>query len=94
MHLIQLAPTSTGLVKVIPQAPFQKETIPFQWATFQNNGTNSMRVGDVTTSSTKGILLKSGGALTFGTALSYGQDLNEWYVYITSGDTCDIIYQE
>jgi hypothetical protein len=94
MHLIQLSPASTGLVKVIPQAPIQKETVPFQWSTFQNNGTNSMRVGDVTTSSTKGILLQAGGALTFGPALSYGQDLNEWYVYITSGDKCDIMYQE
>ena len=94
MQLLQLAPSATGTAKVIPQAPVIKETVPFQWATFQNNGSNAMRVGDATTSSTKGLLLQAGGALTFGPSLHEGQDLNQWYVYIVSGDKCDIMFQE
>ena len=59
-----------------------------------NSATNNMRVGDATTSSTKGILISPTGSLTFGPAQHEGQNLNEWYVYIVSGDKCDIMYQE
>jgi hypothetical protein len=94
MHLIQLAPSATGAVPVIAQAPSVPATVPFQWVTVQNNGTHSMRVGDGQTSSTKGILLQPGGAMTFGPQQHAGQDLNEWFVYITANDVCDIMFQE
>jgi hypothetical protein len=94
MQLLQLAPSSTGTVPVAPRYNVLVPTIPFQWATFQNNGTNSMRIGDSSTSSTRGILLPPTAALTFGPAQHEGQNLNEWFVYIVSGDKCDIMFQE
>lgn len=95
MHIIQLAPAATGTVPVLVRsAAIVTPTMPFQWATFQNNGTNDMRIGDAATDATHGILLSSGGAFTFGPAQHEGQNLNEWYVYIVTGDVCDIIYQE
>lgn len=94
MHLLQLSPSATGTVPAVNRTTILVPTVPFQWVTFQNNGSNDMRVGDATTSSTKGIVLVAGGTLTFGPALHEGQDLNEWFVYIVDGDTCDILYQE
>lgn len=96
MQLIQLAPSATGTVPVLARSgSIFTPTVPFQWVTFQNNSaTNNMRVGDATTSSTKGILISPTGSLTFGPAQHEGQNLNEWYVYIVSGDKCDIMYQE
>jgi hypothetical protein len=94
MHLIQLAPSSTGTIPAVARTTTIQPTVPFQWVTFQNNGTNAIRVGDSSTTSTKGINLTPGGAFTFGPAQHEGQDLNEWFVYIVSGDKCDIMYQE
>ena len=79
---------------MLPRSIELTPTGPFQWATFQNNGSNNMRIGDVNTSSTKGILLSAGGSITFGPAQHEGQNLNEWFVYIVSGDKCDIMFQE
>jgi len=94
MQLIQLAPSSTGTIPAVARTTVIIPTVPFQWVTFQNNGSNPMRVGDSTASSTKGINLAAGGSLTFGPAQHEGQNLNEWFVYIVSGDKCDIMYQE
>ena len=95
MHLLQLVPAATGTTPVLPRTGSTiPPTVPFQWATFQNNGTNSMRIGDASTSATVGILLTATSSLTFGPAQHEGQNLNEWYIYIVSGDKCDIIYQE
>lgn len=94
MHNLQLAPAATGTVPAVKRTTVIIPTVPFQWATFQNNGSNNMRVGDSATDSTHGLLLSAGGALTFGPAQHEGQNLNEWFVYIVSGDVCDIMYQE
>lgn len=94
MQLLQLAPSSTGTVPVLARTTEIMPTVPFQWVTVQNNGSNSMRIGDSSTSSTKGILLLAGGALTFGPAQHEGQNLNEWFAYIVSGDKLDIMFQE
>jgi hypothetical protein len=94
MHILQLAPSASGTVPVLARTTVIIPTVPFQWATYQNNGTNEMRIGDSSTDSTHGIVLFAGGALTFGPAQHEGQNLNEWFVYIVSGDICDIIYQE
>lgn len=94
MQLLQLAPSSTGTVPVASRQNVRIPTIPFQWVTVQNNGSNNMRVGDSSTSLTKGILLPPSSALTFGPAQHEGQNLNEWFVYIVSGDKCDIMFQE
>ena len=94
MQLLQLAPSSTGVVPIIPRSTEFMPTVPFQWVTLQNNGANPMRFGDSSTSSTRGININPGGALTFGPAQHEGQNLNEWFAYIVSGDKCDIMYQE
>lgn len=94
MQLLQLAPSSTGKVPFLARSTQFTPTVPFQWVTVQNNGSNNMRFGDSTTSSTRGILLYPGGYLTFGPAQHEGQNLNEWFAYIVSGDVCDIMFQE
>ena len=53
-----------------------------------------MHVGDAATDSTHGLILSPSSALTFGPAQHEGQNLNEWFVYIVSGDVCDVMYQE
>ena len=94
MQLLQITATATGTIPVIPRTTEIMPTVPFQWVTVQNNGSNNMRFGDASTSSTKGILLPSGGALTFGPAQHEGQNLNEWFIYIVNADVCDIMFQE
>jgi hypothetical protein len=95
MQLLQLAPAATGTTPVLARsASIFTPTVPFQWVTVQNNGTNPMRVGDATATATRGILLPPTSSITFGPAQHEGQNLNEWYVYIVSGDKCDIMYQE
>lgn len=60
----------------------------------QNNATHTMRVGDSTTSSTKGVLLASGSpggsiTVTSSAAQSTGIDLSDWWVNGTNGDVLD-----
>lgn len=61
---------------------------------FENNATHSMRIGDSTTTSSKGIVLASGspgGSWTV-TSPYPGQalDLSDWYVAGTASDVLDV----
>jgi hypothetical protein len=94
MQLLQIVASATGTIPIIARTTEIMPTVPFQWVTVQNNGSNNMRFGDASTSSTKGILIAAGGSLTFGPAQHEGQNLNEWYIYIANTDTCDIMFQE
>jgi hypothetical protein len=94
MQLLQVTATATGAIPIIPRTTNLMPTVPFQWVTVQNNGSNNMRFGDSSTSSTKGIIVTPGAAYTFGPAQHEGQNLNEWFVYIVSGDKCDVMFQE
>ena len=64
----------------------------FQYVVFQNNSGHNIRLGDSTVSSTKGILLNSGGSETIPLAMTYSGTLNEWWVNGTAADLLDILY--
>lgn len=62
-------------------------------AMFQNNGSNAMRLGDSTTTTTKGAnLVASGGTLNSGPLMVQQVDLSQWYVAGTQNDVLDVIY--
>lgn len=92
MYLIQLTITATNTPqRVIPAAVVPDRIAPFQQFVPQNNGSNDMRIGDSTVSSTRGIRLSPGGSLSAAPALSYSGDLNEFWVNGTAGDVLDIM---
>ncbi len=69
--------------------------IPVRQVTFQNNAANTMRIGDSTVSSTKGIQLafgNPGGSATMGTLDAYNTDLSEWWVFGTNAQLLDVLY--
>lgn len=70
---------------------------PCRQVIVQNNAAHSMRVGDSTVSSTKGVFLSTvagggGGSLNFGAMIFYGVNLMDLYVFGTQNDVVDVIY--
>jgi hypothetical protein len=59
--------------------------------TFQNNGTLSMRIGDNTVTSARGILLFATGSFTISSS-DNRIPLFSFFVVGTAGDTMDILY--
>lgn len=96
MFLLQVTITSTNVPQ--PITPVQRagiaNGISFQNLTFQNNGSHDMRIGDSSVSSTKGIKLSTGGALTNLIAIQYAGTLNDWWVNGTAADVLDILVNE
>ncbi len=67
----------------------------FQQLLIQNNSAAVIRIGDSTVSATRGISIASGGGLfDFGSFVDYATELNEWFVFGTSGDVVDIMFQQ
>jgi hypothetical protein len=61
----------------------------------QNNSGHVMRVGDVTVSATRGIVIASGapgGSDNLGAFINYGTYISDWYVFGTTGDVVDFLY--
>ncbi len=61
----------------------------------QNNAAHVCRVGDVNTSSTRGIQLASGspgGSTTLQHVVAYDSDLSQWYVAGTAADVIDVLW--
>lgn len=99
MKNFQIIATATGVVPVLPvllwDSPI-KPSVPIQWMTVYNRGSNPMNFGGdpSTVSSTEGIPIYSQQSYTFGPGIPGSMNLNEWYVYIVSGDKLDVMYQE
>ena len=92
MRLIQCVIAVSNVKQPIISAALVPDRIlPFQQFIPQNNGSNNMRMGDVTVSTTKGIILSPTGSLSVAPALQYSGDLSEFYVVGTSGDVLDIM---
>jgi hypothetical protein len=93
MQSLQVTITATGVPQ--PLTPIQLKGIAngiyFQQLFLQNNGSNNMRIGDSSVSTTKGILLYPGGSQTGAMAIEYSGTLNDWYVVGTAGDVLDIM---
>jgi len=58
----------------------------------QNNGGNDMRLGDVTVTASRGLVLGSSGSINMGAFINYGTFLSDWYCYGTAGDVVDFVY--
>jgi hypothetical protein len=61
----------------------------------QNNATHTMRLGDSSVTSSKGIYLAvgpGGGSFNTGPSTVYNSYLSDFWVVGTSGDTVDIFY--
>lgn len=88
VKIIQVTIPSGGKVQL------STATDLIRYINFQNNGgTNAMRVGDSTVSSTVGHnLVKSGGELAIHSDPGYFSCLCEWWIVGTSADVCDIIF--
>lgn len=62
--------------------------------TIQNNSAAVCRVGDDTVSATQGLsLAATGGSATFTFPNGRGTHLQDWYLFGTSGDVIDILYE-
>ena len=89
---IQQPGTPTGAGVGAPQIG----NLYVQQLIIQNNGSHNCRVGDVTVSSTRGILLAGstppGGSISNTTPINYATYLSDWWVSGTSGDVIDFLY--
>jgi hypothetical protein len=98
MRSLQTIIASTGVAqKILPAANNPNTVYPFQWVTFQNNASHSMRIGDSSVSATKGVLLAAGtpgGSLTIAPGHQYTTGLDEFYVEGTAGDVLDVMIVE
>jgi len=70
-----------------PADPIVQHPASFQSATFYNNSTHVMYIGDSRVSATLGIPLQPSGSFTQNCPLGYTESLNDWWVFGTSGDT-------
>lgn len=93
MYSLQVVIAVTGVNQpIIPPAVVpSNSTHPFQAMTPQNTGSNNMRLGDATISTTKGLLLTPVGSVGISNQLQFSGDLSEFYVNGTAGDTLDIM---
>lgn len=88
MHTIQVT-IGAGTTQVVSagSVPFVREVF------FQNNATHVMRVGDSTTTSSKGVVLLSGpggGSLNIGPFTDARIDLSTFFVNGTNTDVLDV----
>lgn len=64
-----------------------------RWVVFQNNAAHNIRVGDVNTTSSRGILLLPTGSFFTPPLTQRGQttNLSQWYIAGTQNDVVDIV---
>jgi hypothetical protein len=73
----------------IPTATYVQQLV------IQNNAGHTLRIGDSTVSSTKGIVISPGspgGMFNGGGFINYGSYLSDWWLFGTSADVIDILY--
>lgn len=84
----------TGNITVITAGAHQN----CRWIVFQDNAAHSVRLGDSSISTTRGLLLATGspgGSFYVGPDSSgSARDLGGWYMNGTSGDVIDVIYDD
>jgi len=72
---------------------FTSTATPCRQILIQNNASHNFRVGDSTVSSTKGILITTGGgSINSGRSADYGTDVSGWWVFGTQNDVVDVLY--
>lgn len=70
---------------------FSTTNISVRQVIVQNNGSNTMRIGDAAVSTTRGAKLLAGGSLNLGPFTDHPEDLKNWWVAGTQNDVVDII---
>ena len=60
---------------------------------FQNNGSNNIRIGDNTVTSSTGILIAAGGGLYTAPCPPKGTRLADWWAIGTASDKLDYLYE-
>lgn len=98
MRLIQLTLSGSGANQISPNTDTVAggTQVYVSYLIIQNNAGHSLRVGDNTVSSTKGILIASGtpgGSVTAQFAMPRGSLLSQWYIAGTNADVIDILYE-
>jgi len=94
MHLIQVTLTAGAATPLGSPLQGIANGQFFQQLVIQNNTASTVRVGDSTVSSTRGILLESGvpgGSITTTLSIQNSGTLNEWYAYSAAAVTIDIM---
>ena len=96
MMSIQVTIPASGKVQVSTGIPsnFQNDIL-VQWLQFQNNAAHTVRYGDWSVSSTKGMMLANGspgGAGSQSTPIGYSTMITDWWVAGTAGDVVDVLF--
>ena len=93
MYMLRVVIAATNVAQCIvpPTSLNSGSNTQFQNFFPQNNGSNDMWLGDANVTNTNGLRMPTGAS--FGAPVfSYGKTtLNQFYVYGTSGDTCNIM---
>lgn len=79
MHLLQIT-VGAAATPIIPKAVLPANSASFSVVVFQNNSGVTTRLGDSTTSATKGVVLTS-TPYTLTPSLQYTGDLTEFYLF-------------
>lgn len=96
MRLIQATIAVTGTAQQISpnlNSYGQSGQVYCSVLVIQNNGSNNMRVGDNTTTATKGIIIYPAGSITTQPLILRGTMLAAWWIEGTAGDVADILYE-
>jgi hypothetical protein len=97
MHLIHgTIATSNVAQQIIPVAVVPDRILAFQQFMVQNNGSNKMKVGDASITSTQGItvwpsIASNPGILAVFPSLQFSGDQSEFNILGTAGDTYDVL---
>lgn len=95
MPFIKITATATGTVPVVSSGSPVAANVPFQWVTFQNQGSADIFVADdPNVTDGYGTKISAGGAFTFGPALypSTDQNLVHWYIYQSNAGVTGVQY--
>lgn len=90
---MRLGTTTLTAAANVPLIPAGSPNIYASMLVVQNNATHNVRMGDNTTSSTKGILLFATGSNTVNIAAPHGTLLNSYFLAGTNGDVIDWMYE-
>lgn len=89
----QVTIPASGIVQLSKGLPVSTPADTFvQELMIQNNATHNIRVGDVSVSTTRGILLAPTGSGNFGAFMNYGTFISDWWIAGTSGDVIDFLF--
>lgn len=80
-----------GAGNVVGQPPVGN--VYAQQLIFQNqSASNTMAIGDTTTTNSNGLQLGPSGSANFGAFINYGTYLSDWWVVGTAGDVLFVLY--